>query len=576
MIYMNIPRSEYPRPDFVRPDWLCLNGEWQFEIDNSNSGEERDYPNKDSLSDKIILPFAPESELSGVGHKDFMSCVWYKKEIEIPQIWLDKRIIFHIGACDYHTKVWVCGKYVGEHFGGYTPFKFDITDYIQKGKAIITICAYDNTRDPNQPSGKQSHQFNSFGCFYTRTTGIWQTVWLEAVNPCYIESAKYYTDISTPSVTITAKLPSASLGAELVALAKYEGRECGRASVTVCGMTVTVTLPLSEKQIWEIGNGRLYDLTLTLEKEGKTLDRVESYFGLRSVALDGYKFLLNGKSTFQRLVLDQGFYPDGIYTAPTEQALIDDIKLSLELGFNGARLHQKVFEPRFLYHADKLGYLVWGEYASWGINIDNGYGRYISEFAESIERDFNHPSIIGWCPLNENWDNSQNGHDRKNIKAIYDTVCAIDPTRIVVDCSGGNHGVRTIYDVHDYDPNPVTFRYRHKHAFDDDFHGGRGAFIDDPLKSEAYFVSEYGGIAWKKNENGWGYGEAPVSIEDFYDRYKGLTDALLDSEHIFGFCYTQLYDVEQEQNGLLTYQRAHKFDAAKISKINTRKAAIED
>ncbi|MBR5451543.1 MAG: beta-galactosidase [Clostridia bacterium] len=573
---MNIPRSEYPRPDFVRPDWLSLNGEWQFEIDNSSSGEERKLFDAKNLSGKIILPFAPESDLSGVGNKDFMSCVWYKREVEIPDNWSDKKIIFHIGASDYHTKVWANGIYLGEHFGGYTPFKFDITDYITEDKVILTVCAYDNTRDPNQPCGKQSHQFDSFGCHYTRTTGIWQTVWLEAVNPCYIESAKYYTDISAPSVTITAKLPSAALGAELVALAKYEGVECGRASVTVCGMTATVTLSLSEKHIWEIGNGRLYDLTLTLEKDGKTLDRVESYFGLRSVAIDGYKFLLNGKSTFQRLVLDQGFYPDGVYTAPTDEALINDIKLSIELGFNGARLHQKVFEPRFLYHADKMGYLVWGEYANWGIDIDNGYGRFVLEFIESMERDFNHPSIIGWCPLNENWDNSQNGHDRKNIKAIYDIVTAFDPTRIVVDCSGGNHGVRTIYDVHDYEQDVAKFRYRHKHALEDDFSSTRAYLMNDPLETEAYFVSEYGGIAWNKKEGGWGYGNAPEALEEFYERYKGLTDALLDSEHIFGFCYTQLYDVEQEQNGLLTYQREGKFDAEKIREINLRKAAIED
>lgn len=573
---MNIPRAEYPRPDFYRPDWLNLNGEWQFEIDNSNSGEERGLQNAKSLKGKIILPFAPESELSGVGYKDFIPSVWYKKEVELPKAWDGKRVVFHIGACDYHTKVWANGNYLGEHFGGYTPFKFDITDYISDSKVMLTVCAYDNTRDPNQPSGKQSHQFNSFGCFYTRTTGIWQTVWLEAVNPCYIESAKYITDIETPCVTVTAKLPSAALGATLKAEASYEGKACGSAEVKVSGNSAILTVSLSEKHLWEIGNGRLYDLTLTLEKDGKTLDRVESYFGLRSVAIDGYKFLLNGKSTFQRLVLDQGFYPDGIYTAPTEQALIEDIKLSQELGFNGARLHQKVFEPRFLYHADKLGYLVWGEYASWGVNIDNGYGRYIVEFAESIERDFNHPSIIGWCPLNENWDHTTSGSDRSNIKAIYDAVCTLDPTRIVVDCSGGNHGVRTIYDVHDYDQNVTTFRYRHKHAFDEDFRGGRGAFIDDPLKTEAYFVSEYGGIAWSQTENGWGYGNAPKSLEDFYERYKGLTEALLDSEHIFGFCYTQLYDVEQEQNGLLTYQREHKFDAKKIAAINSRKAVIED
>jgi hypothetical protein len=339
-----------------------------------------------------------------------------------------------------------------------------------------------------------------------------------------------------------------------------------------------LVLKLREKHLWQPGTGGLYDLVLTFGG-----DEVKSYFGLREVRLSGYRFLINGASVFQRLILDQGFYPDGIYTAPTEKALENDILLSMAAGFNGARLHQKVFEPRFLYYCDLHGYLVWGETASWGIDVtrESVYGGFLPEWAQILERDFNHPALVGWCPFNEVWNAAGRNISAGVIAAAYHLTKQLDPTRPCIDTSGGFHGGATdLYDVHDYEQNPEIFR-SHFEAFGK----GEGPFFDRLEKDQSYraglalFVSEYGGIRWTPDQpggNAWGYGQAPKSEQEFFVRYRGLTDALLDNPRIFGFCYTQLTDVEQECNGVYYYNRKPKFDAAKFREINSRRAAIED
>jgi hypothetical protein len=299
------------------------------------------------------------------------------------------------------------------------------------------------------------------------------------------------------------------------------------------------------------------------------------------VKTDGEKFLINKKSVFQRLVLDQGFYPDGIYTAPTEEALIRDIRLSMEAGFNGARLHQKVFEPRFLYHCDRMGYLVWGEQGNWGLDVSapDGVKNFLPEWLEVLKRDFNHPSIIGWCPFNETWDYEGRRQDNALLEIVYHTTKLFDTTRPCIDTSGNYHVVTDIYDLHDYEQSPEKFK-----AFYAGFAAG-GELADShsdrqtPVKGVPVFISEYGGIKWDEdggNEKSWGYGNAPKTKEEFLARYRGLTDSLLDNPRMCGFCYTQLYDVEQEVNGLYTYARKPKFDMDILRRINSRKAAIEE
>lgn len=348
---MTVPRNEYPRPQLVRKEWLCLNGEWQFEADNAQSGMERGfYANDYTLNGKINVPFCPESRLSGIGNRDFIASVWYKRAVDIPAEWRGKRIILHFGAVDYHAIVFVNGTRVCEHRGGYTPFSADITEFLTWDGDMISLCAYDDVRAHNQPAGKQSAKYNSYGCFYTRTTGIWQTVWLEAVGDCYINEIKFTPDVPSVSVSAGFVLEGDFRGAELSVRVSFDGRDVGRADVAgITARTVNIAIPLSERHLWDVGEGNLYDVSVEVRRDGAVLDSAESYFGLRSVSLDGRVLRLNGRVVFGRWVLDQGFYPDGNYTAPTDDDLRGDIEKSMELGFNGARLHEKVFEPRFLY-----------------------------------------------------------------------------------------------------------------------------------------------------------------------------------------------------------------------------------
>ena len=336
-----IPRSEHPKPQFRRENWMNLNGTWAFQIDQGRSGGERKLWAADAvLEQEIIVPFCPESELSGIGYKDFMYGVWYQKKVALTEQQCAGKVFLHFGAVDYEATVYINGKKAGSHRGGYVSFKVDVTDFVTPGENVITVNAIDDTRNPLYPSGKQCGDFYSSGCMYTRTTGIWQTVWLEFTPKTYISGVRYETNAEEGLLLLTAQL--AGEGTFQVEAA-YEGKPMGAAVMENARGEVKLALKVEEIHLWEPGHGRLYDLELTFGE-----DTVHSYFGLRSLQLDGYKFLLNGKSVFQRLILDQGFYPDGIYTAPTDAALERDIDMCMELGFNGARLHEKVFEERFL------------------------------------------------------------------------------------------------------------------------------------------------------------------------------------------------------------------------------------
>lgn len=577
-----IPKHLHPRPDRYRDGWLCLNGEWDFEIDNENIGKEREYFNRDALTGKITVPFCPESKLSGVEHKDFMKSVWYRRDLSIPTEWSGKRILLHIDACDYETTVYVNGVCVGIHRGGYTPFEFDITDYLKSDGNYITVHAYDDIHSWRQVAGKQSHEQDSFGCFYTRTTGIWQTVWLEAVERAHVISYKAYPNISAPSVALDVRTKDA-LGATLRVKAYYGGRLVGEAQGTVVSAGTTLNISLSETHLWECGNGRLYELEFALEKDG-CVDKMKGYFGLREVSVTKDRGLqINGKTVFGRFILDQGFYPDGVCTAPNDEALIFDIEAAMACGFNGARLHQKVFEPRYLYHADRLGYMVWGETGNWHLDhtLPEAIYWFLPEWLEEVERDFSHPSLIGWCPFNETWEVNGRPQCNEFLDRIYDITKALDPTRPVITASGSFPTERTdIHDVHDYEQNPESFREYYSEidkgvVRDQIYRQFPGLQRYDPALP--VFVSEYGGIKWAIGEDaGWGYGNSVRDEEEYFSRLRGLTDVLLDNGKIFAFCLTQLTDVEQEINGLLTYDRRFKFPPERFKEIFGRRSVIED
>ncbi len=572
-----IPRNEHPNPNFKRENYEILNGEWEFEFDFGNSGVNREMFKNDSVfSKKITVPFCVESELSGIGYKDFIPAVWYRKKINITKEQLENRVFIIFGAVDFHAKLYVNEVEAGEHFGGYTTFRIELTKYLKEGENTLTLYVEDDTRSFMQARGKQSEEFYSHGCDYTRTTGIWQTVYLEFVKNDYIKNFKVYPNIENATLTITADLVGKG---DFKATAFWDGKEVGVAESKVLGQTVTVTLNLTEKHLWEVGKGGLYSLTLNFAD-----DEVTSYFGLREVDLSDGVCKINGKPVFQRLILDQGFYPDGIYTAPTKEALKNDILLSMKVGFNGARLHQKIFEPLFLHYCDELGYIVWGEHGNWGLNWTKfeSLRYFLLEIEEEIERDFNHPSIIGWCPYNETWEIDRAFQDADVLRIVYRTVKALDKTRPCIDTSGNYHVETDIFDVHDYEQDYKIFKENYDKLFKENELYDR--FPDKQhWNGEPVFMSEYGGIRillksdkdYDTLKNAWGYGNPATSYEEFYERYEGLTTALIDNPKMLGFCYTQLTDVEQELNGIYYYDRTEKFDAQRLYKINTKVAAIE-
>ena len=573
-----IPRNEHPNPGFYRESYINLNGEWDFDFDFGNSGEEQKFQlNEHKLSKKIIVPFCVESELSGIGYKDFIPAVWYKKTVNLTEEQISGKAFIVFGAVDFRARVFVNGNFAGEHFGGYTSFRIDATKHLVAGENTIAVYVQDDTRSPLQARGKQSELRYSHDCDYTRTTGIWQTVYMEFCPENYIKNFRVYPNIDTATLTISAEIVG---DGEFCAKAYWDEKEVGSISTPTTGQTVTVTLPLSEKHLWEVGKGGLYGLTLNFGG-----DVVTSYFGLREVKLTPDKGItINGKAVFQRLVLDQGFYPDGIYTAPSKEALKNDILLSMEVGFNGARLHQKIFEPLFLHYCDELGYIVWGEHGNWGADHSSfeSLRYFLVEIEEEIERDFNHPSLIGWCPYNETWDVNGRKQDDDVIRIVYRTVKNLDKTRPCIDTSGNYHVETDIFDVHDYEQDYKVFKEHYDMLVTDgvlfDNHKHRQTPNGEPV-----FMSEYGGIRVElrnaeenDREKAWGYGNAATSLEEFYKRYDGLTTALIDNPKMIGFCYTQLTDVEQELNGVFKYDRTKKFDSEILYKINTKKAAIED
>jgi len=570
-----VPRPEHPRPQWVRSDWLSLNGEWEFEEDPDLSGLEGGLSCGRSLSGRIVVPFAPESQLSGIGKTDFMPAVWYRRLFRPPADWRGRRVLLHFGAVDYDATVWVNGHLAGSHCGGQSPFAFDITPCLRGGENEVVVRAVDDTRSPLQPSGKQSDRLKSYSCLYTRTTGIWQTVWLEAVPAARLERARFLPDLEGGCLSVVVRTAGAASGHAVTAIARADGAEVARAEAEVSGASAALTLELGDVRRWSPDDPFLYDLELHLRAGDTVVDRVESYFGMRQVDLSPPAILLNGQPLFQRLVLDQGYYPDGLYTAPDDESLRRDIELSQAVGFNGARLHQKVFEPRFLYWADRLGYLVWGEYPSWGLDIwhPDALGNMLPEWLDVVQRDFNHPSVVGWCPLNE----TRHHAPPALVPAVYWATKHLDPTRPVIDTSGYVHVVTDVDDCHSYEQDPEKFAA----LFAPFGRGGepfRNFKLDAPHRGQPYFVSEYGGIWWnpgQTDDEAWGYGDRPKTEEEFLARYRALTEALLFHPKMFGFCYTQLYDIEQEVNGLYTYDRKPKFSASTIRDINGQKAAVE-
>ena len=579
------PRAEYPRPQFERADWVNLNGEWSFALDLSDSGRDRDFYNSKGFEQRITVPFAPESKLSGIGYTDFINSVWYQRMIQIPSAWQGKRVKLNFGAVYYESEVYIDGRFVGRHYGGSDSFAFDITDFVSDGKEhSIVVHAESDLRSGTQPGGKQSTNYYSYGCSYTRTTGIWQTVWMEAVDDMALERVQVVTDIDNEQIVVIPTYYNVAGGNTLSVEVLDGGKVVAHAeSAAVQGVPVVVAL--KKAKLWSPESPFLYDVVYEVkDAEGKTLDRVDAYVGMRKVHIDGNKIYLNNKPYYQRLVLDQGFYPDGIWTAPSDEALKHDIEMSKAAGFNGARLHQKVFEERFHYWADKLGYIVWGEMASWDKDFNSvaAARNFLSEWGNIVMRDRNHPALIVWTPFNEEFGVPSNEAGRF-LTDVYNETRRLDPTRPVNTVSGGIYVISDFCTAHCYEQDGARL---HSMLFDGEkFYqpqGPNGGFDRAIRKlyydgSLPYLLDEFGGIKCAETQpeggNSWGYGNAAPTREDFYTRLEALVKAIVDhSDKICGFCYTQLTDVEQEQNGVYYYDRGEKFDMGRVKAIFQMKA----
>ncbi len=582
----SIPRSEYPRPQFVRESWLNLNGPWTCEIDAGGSGLERHLQNSRGFDTAITVPFCPESVLSGVHRTDFIEHLWYHRKLLVPEEWKNQRILLHFGAVDYECQGFIDGQEVGTHFGGSTSFTWDITDFTAPGREHdFVLRVFDDVRGCIQPAGKQSVRYRSAECSYTRTTGIWQTVWMECVHPCGLERCEITPDLDGGAFVFRPFFLKETRERTLEVTIRMGSKIVGKATVPGTG-AVPFSVRLAEVRPWSPEDPFLYDIEYAVRCKGKKIDCAASYGGLRKIHIEGNRIFLNNKRIFLRLVLDQGFYRKGIWTAPSDRDLKRDIELAMAAGFNGARLHQKVFEARYHYWADKLGYLTWGESPSWGVRAFN-YGSWTSlrslqsvlnfmhEWKEIVRQDYSYPSIITWVPCNENWIRESGGFYSKLMTEIYDVTKQLDPTRPCIDASGYHHVKTDLWTVHFYRDSAEALR-KDLHPSDSPV-----PCLNPKLELKAYtgqpFLNdEFGGFSYMPE--GVVAKTAGDDWEDYviYQRMKFRTpqeyvDKIAEQVKVMmkmpgcsGFCFTQLTDIEQEQNGIYTYDRQPKAPVGKL------------
>lgn len=577
--------KDYPRPQFIRTDWVNLNGEWSFGFDDENMGERLGWPKKFGGDRQITVPFTYETKASGIGDEEHHSNVWYHRTLDIPAEKAGRRIILHFQAVDYIAKVWVNGEYVGQHQGGYSAFSFDITSYIVCGDANSLTVKVEDSMDAAQPRGKQRWEQNSFECFYVQTTGIWQSVWLEYAAPTYIGQVKITPDVDAWKVRFEYQMngdwPAADMWLETIVSLK--GKQVKKVGLAMDRAWLQLEVDLIHEvngpwkmSCWTPDHPNLYDVEFILYRGQEKMDHVYSYFGMRKISTKDRQVLLNNEPIYQRLVLDQGYWPESHLTPPSDEAIIQDIDAILEMGYNGVRKHMKVEDARFLYWCDVKGLLVWSEMAATFEFNDNAIQRFTNEWMEVVRQYYNHPCIVVWVPFNESWGIMQIAKDRKQqsfTEAIYHLTKAYDPYRLVVSNDGWEHTVSDLITLHDYVESGEEFlqRYKDKEKIIGNeiaFNKRKYAFADGySYSGQPIIVSEFGGIAFK-NEAGWGYGHQESSEESFVARLKAIHHAIKNTDYIAGYCYTQITDVQQEMNGLLTESRKLKVPMEVIKEMN--------
>ncbi len=583
-----LPRPEFPQPQFERQDWLPLNGPWEFEFDDDNVGLDEGWalgaapgaarPAR-PFSRTVVVPFAFEWPMSGIGDTRFHPWVWYRRSVTVPERWKGHRVLLKFGAVDYRAMVWVNGQLVGQHEGGQAPFSFDITRSLAGGANTIVVRAEDPPTDRAIPRGKQFWEEKSRGIFYTRTTGIWQPVWLEAVGDGFLDSVRIRPS-NDGLVTFDAVVVRGRPGDVLSATISRGDTVVASAESSLSGSVARLASIVPSPQLWAVGRPNLYDVTFELRRGTAVLDRVRSYYGYRSVSASQGRVLINNRPTYLKTVLDQGYWPQSGLTPPSDAAIQADIEATLAMGFNGARKHQKVEDPRYLYWADRKGFLVSAEIGNAYVFDEQYAARFTREWMEVVARDANHPSVIMWIPINESWGTPDLSvpQQQQHLKSLYALTRALDPSRLVTDNDGWEHLDTTdLFGLHDYarTGGELLERYRDlgKPSVPVPANARAALAPGFTYNGAPFWLSEFGGIAYiAPNSNvpkdAWGYSGVEPDEAAALARLRGLYEALAKLPAFAGICYTQLTDVEQEINGLLTYDRRPKFEASSIKALN--------
>jgi beta-galactosidase/beta-glucuronidase len=571
----------YPRPLLVREHWESLNGEWDFHLDPDATVKS---PRAVPWRTRINVPFAPETPASGVEHTDFFRVCWYRRSLPKMSVGENERVILHFGAVDYSCRVWLGDAFVGEHRGGYTPFQFDITEHLGKEQALI-VRVDDDPHDLAKPRGKQDWQREPHSIWYPRTSGIWQTVWLERVRDVRIGRLQWTPNLLRWEIGLEMWLAGDRNheGLRLETTLTSGGQVLAQDSYLIVSHEVHRRIALSDPGIDDSRNALLWspESPVLIEAElrlvgpgGEVLDSVRSYTALRQISVERDRVMLNGRPYNMRLVLDQGYWPESGMTAPDDLALRRDVELAKAMGFNGVRKHQKIEDPRYLYWADHLGLLLWEEMPSAYRFTERAVDRVITEWMEVIKRDASHPCIIAWVPINESWGVPNLPHnpvEQHYVRALYHLTKTFDPTRLVIGNDGWESVSTDLIGIHDYDAD--TARIAHRYEADQllprllkqERPGGRLLLLGDPAQADHPIVlSEFGGIALGGKET-WGYSRCNSPAE-LQKQYQALLDVVRALGMLTGFCYTQFADTYQEANGLLREDRTPKFPLDEIRK----------
>lgn len=585
---MEQPRPDYPRPQFKRREWQNLNGEWEFSFDDSDQGRQEDWQDGRPLGSRILVPFPYQSELSGINEKGVHEVVWYARSFEVPEGWAEQDVLIHFGAVDYQTTLWVNGEEVGHNRGGHVPFWFDIRPYLRAGVNRLMLRVEDR-QDPYQPRGKQSPTGLPHGIDYYCTTGIWQPVWLEPVPPIRIGELRITPVVEAGLIELDVQLHAPATGWRLEAEAYDDDQVVAVAEAYTAQATARLRLQIPAAKLWSPSSPHLYGLRVRLFGGEHQLDEVESYAGLRSIKLANGRILLNDVPIFLSMVLDQGYWPQSYLAAPSDEALRRDVELTRELGFNGVRKHQKIEDPRWLYWCDRLGLLVWGEMANaraWSAEAEE---RLLAEWERAVRRDYNHPCVITWVPINESmgFPGLEESHPGQYafIERVVELTRRLDPTRPVIDNDGWEHtDITDICAIHDYTPTSAGLKERYRKTLAGGplpltvWYNNKPLFVlGSEHRGQPVMLTEVGGylsdpvdVAADERDGLYDFYESIRSGEELLARYRDLMEGLASLNFLAGFCYTQLTDVEQEVNGLLTYDRQPKLALDQVAAINRK------